>query len=219
MTLNKRFSRRFQGQINYTYAKSTDDLLNSNLGLGVGQQGGGGVPTDNNNLEFDRGNSDLFVPHVFVASGIYELPLGFHFSSVFRATSGVYFSAAGNPIDYDGDGISSTRPPGTKRNQFRGPSAVNLDLRIEKGFRFADRYSISPLAEFFNITNQANPELVDNAWIYKRECQGHFSASTGRESTSLTFQPLFVMRAVGFGFSALWSCRRSCVVPSQLHLY
>jgi len=164
-TVNKRFSRRFQFQANYTYSKSTDDLLNSNLGLGVGTQGGGSVPTDNNNLELDRGNSDLSIPHVFVASGVYDLPLGFRLSSVFQATSGVYFSASGTPNDVDGDGISSTRPPETKRNEFRGPASVNLDLRIEKNFRFAERYSLSPLVEFFNLTNQANPSLVNNAWI------------------------------------------------------
>jgi hypothetical protein len=165
LTLNKRFSRHFQFQANYTYASSTDDLLNSNLGLGVGAQGGGSVPTNNNDIAFDRGNSDLFVPQAFVASGVYDLPLGFRFSGVFRATSGVYFSAAGSPIDYDGDGISSTRPPGTKRNQFRGPASANLDVRIEKRFRFADRFTVSPLAELFNVTNQANPELINNAWI------------------------------------------------------
>lgn len=165
LTVNKRFSKRFQFQANYTYARSTDNLLNSNLGLGVGTQGGGAVPTDNNNLEFDRGNSDLFVPHVLVVSGVYELPLGFRLSSVFQATSGVYFTAAGSPTDYDGDGISSTRPPGTKRNQFRGPASANLDLRIEKQFRLSERFSVSPLVEFFNLTNQANPKLINNAWI------------------------------------------------------
>ncbi|MGB0035715.1 MAG: TonB-dependent receptor [Candidatus Acidiferrales bacterium] len=165
LTLNKRFSRHFQVQANYTYAQSTDDLLNSNLGLGVGTQGGGAVPTDNNNLEFDRGNSDLFVPHVFVGSGVYEFPYGIHVSGVFRATSGVYFTAVGPPIDYDGDGISSTRPRTTRRNQFRGPSSANLDLRFEKDFRFAERFSLAPLVEFFNITNQANPELINNSFV------------------------------------------------------
>jgi hypothetical protein len=38
-------------------------------------------------------------------------------------------------------------------------------VRIEKRFRFADRFAVSPLAEFFNLTNQANPELINNAWI------------------------------------------------------
>ena len=165
LTLNKRFSNHFQFQANYTYAASTDDLLNSNLGLGVGAQGGGAVPTNNNDIEFDRGNSDLFIPQVFVASGVYDLPLGFRLSGVFRATSGVYFSAAGTPTDYDGDGISSTRPPGTTRNEFRGPATVNLDMRVEKVFRLRDRFSLSPLVEFFNIANRANPELVNNAWI------------------------------------------------------
>ena len=164
LTLDKRFSRRFQFQANYTFASSTDDLLNSNLGLGPGAQGGGAVPTNNNDIEFDRGNSDLFIPQVFVASGVYEFPLGFHLSGVFRATSGVYFSAVGAPIDYDGDGISSTRPPGTKRNQFRGPASVNFDMRVEKNFKFGERFSLSPLVEFFNIANRANPELVNAFW-------------------------------------------------------
>lgn len=162
LTLDKRFSRRFQVQANYTYAKSTDDLLNSNLGLGIATQGGGAVPTDNNNVEFDRGNSDLFIPHVFVTSGVVDLPAGFKISGVFRATSGVYFSASGTPMDYDGDGISSTRPPTTKRNQFRGPASVNLDIRALKEFRFAERYTLSALVEFFNLTNQANPKLINN---------------------------------------------------------
>jgi len=164
-TIKKRFSSHLQFQANYTWAHSRDDLLNSNLGLGVGAQGGGAVPTDNNNLNFDRGHSDLFIPHVFVASGLYQFPYGFNLSGVLRATSGVYFTAAGSPIDYDGDGISSTRPPGTTRNEFRGPASVNLDMRIEKVFLFSDRFSIAPLFEFFNITNQANPELINNAWI------------------------------------------------------
>ena len=57
LSVEKRFRDRFQFQANYTYAKATDDLLNSNLGLGVAAQGGGAVPTDNLDLEFDRGNS------------------------------------------------------------------------------------------------------------------------------------------------------------------
>jgi Carboxypeptidase regulatory-like domain/TonB dependent receptor-like, beta-barrel len=165
LKITKRFSHRFQAQANYTFAASTDDLLNPNLGLGIGTQGGGAVPTNNNNIEFDRGNSDLFVPHAFVGSGVVELPLGFRVSGVLRATSGYYFTAAGTPTDYDGDGIVSSRPPGTKRNQFRGPASVNLDMRFEKMFRFAERYDVSVLAEFFNITNQANPKLINNFYL------------------------------------------------------
>jgi outer membrane receptor for ferrienterochelin and colicin len=165
LTLEKRFSRRFQLQANYTRAKSIDNLLNSNLGLGVNAQGGGAVPTDNLDLNFDRGNSDFAVPHSFVTSGILDLPFGFIFSGVVRATSGAYFSAAGGLFDYDGDGIQSARPVGTTRNQFRGPKTFNLDTRVEKRFRFGERFAASALIEFFNLTNERNPRLIDNSWV------------------------------------------------------
>ena len=82
-------------------------------------------------------------------------------SGVFHATSGVYFSATGTPYDIDGDDIFETRPINTKRNQFLGPSTVDLDTRIEKQFRFRERFVVAPLVEFFNITNQANPKLIN----------------------------------------------------------
>ena len=155
--MEKRFRDRYQFQANYTYAKATDNLLNSNLGLRLGAQGGGAVPTDNLNLEFDRGNSDLSVRHTFVASGIAILPAGFSVSGVLRATSGAYFTASSNTtIDYDGDGISSRRPRGTTRNQFTGPSTFNLDLRAEKSFRVSSALDASLLLEGFNVTNFVN---------------------------------------------------------------
>jgi hypothetical protein len=165
LALEKRFRDRFQFQANYTYAKATDNLLNSNLGLGLGAQGGGALPTDNLDLEFDRGNSDLAVRHTFVMSGVAMLPAGFSFSGVLRATSGTYFTASSAPIDYDGDGISSRRPRGTKRNQFTGPSTFNLDLRAEQSFRVGSGMDASLLVEGFNVTNAKNPRLIDAAYV------------------------------------------------------
>jgi len=124
-------------------------------------QGGGAVPTDNLDLEFDRGNSDLFVPHTLVASGVVSLPHNVWISGVFRATSGVYFSAGGASIDYDGDGVFSDRPLNTTRNEFRGPATANLDMRVEKRFTIG-RYTAAGLIEFFNLTNASNPKLIDN---------------------------------------------------------
>jgi hypothetical protein len=165
VSVNKRFSDRIQVQANYTYARGEDNLLNSNLALGLATQGGGSVPTDNLDLEFDRGPSDLLVPHTFVASGVGHLPMDFLVSGVFRATSGVFFSAAGGTIDYDGDGISSRRPRGTTRNEFNGPGSANLDLRVEKRFSFGGRYTAAALIEFFNLTNARNPRLIDASWV------------------------------------------------------
>jgi outer membrane receptor protein involved in Fe transport len=165
VAVEKRFRDRYQFQANYTYAKATDDLLNANLGLGLAAQGGGAVPTDNLDLEFDRGNSDLSVPHTFVMSGVAALPAGFWFSGVLRATSGAHFSASGTTIDYDGDGIASRRPRGTKRNEFTGPSSFNLNLRAEKRFQLGGRTEASLLVEGFNVTNAKNPRLIDAAYV------------------------------------------------------
>jgi hypothetical protein len=44
LSVRKRFSHRFQAEANYTFATSTDDLLNSNLGLGIGTQERQGGP-------------------------------------------------------------------------------------------------------------------------------------------------------------------------------
>jgi outer membrane receptor for ferrienterochelin and colicin len=163
LSLAKPFNNRYQFQVSYTYARGTDNLANPNLGLGVSAQGGGAVPTDNLNLEFDRGNSDLVVPHGVVASGVVALPAGLSLSGVFRGTSGTYFSAAGGLRDYDGDGIASSRPVGTARNQFRGPNAFNTDVRLEKRFTFG-RYTASGLVEVFNLFNARNPRLIDNTF-------------------------------------------------------
>lgn len=165
LSFNKRFSRRFQIQGNYTYARAKDNLLNSNLGLGINTVGGGALPSDNLDLEFDRGNSDLLVPHAFVTSGLVELPVGFRISGVLRATSGVYFSAFGALFDLDGDGIATSRPPSTTRNEFLGPASLNIDFRIEKSFRFAERYVLSGLVDFFNLTNRANPRTINNSFV------------------------------------------------------
>jgi hypothetical protein len=165
LVFNKRFGHRFQLMANYTYAQGTDDLLNSSLGIGVAQQGGGAVPTDNLNLNLDRGNSDLLVPHSFATSGLISLPWGLRFSGVERITSGVYFTAYQSPVDVDGDGIYSLRAPGTTRNQFRGPWTQNLDLRLAKRFKFSERISASVLGEVFNLTNARNPSLIQNYFV------------------------------------------------------
>ncbi len=151
--------------MHYTLAEATDNLLNANLALGIATQGAGSVPTDNLDVDFDRGPSDLSVRHAFVAFGHAELPWAVTVSAAAQATSGVYFSAAGPPIDYDGDGISSRRPPGTRRNEFRGPSTFNLDLRVEKAFTVGRTHQFGVLVEFFNLTNAANPRLLNNGFV------------------------------------------------------
>jgi len=168
LSLDVPFNGRYRLGASYTFADGTDNVLNPNLALGIATQGAGAVPTDNLDLEFDRGPSDLAVRHSFVASGSAELPWTFTVSGVAHATSGVYFTAAeasDRPIDYDGDGIQSRRPRGTRRNQFRGPATFNLDLRVARSFAWGAGTRATLLIELFNLTNARNPRLIDNAFL------------------------------------------------------
>ena len=165
LSLDTGAANRYRVLMHYTWADATDNLLNPNLALGIASQGAGSVPTDSLDLDFDRGPSDLSVRHSFVASGHVGLPWEVMVSAVAQATSGVYFSAAGLPIDYDGDGVASFRPPGTGRNEFRGPKTFNLDLRVEKTVPIGPTDRLGLLAEFFNLTNAANPSLINNGFV------------------------------------------------------
>lgn len=163
-TADKPFNGRYQLQVSYTYASGDDNLLNPNLAFGVGTQGAGAVPTDNLNIELDRGPSDLVLTHAIVSSGLLQLPARVSVSGVLRATSGAPFSATtpGLNNDVDGDGVASSRSLGTTRNEFNGPASVNLDMRVEKRFAFGNRYTASALVEVFNLFNAANPRVVEN---------------------------------------------------------
>jgi hypothetical protein len=165
LAVERRFEGRFQLLASYTWSRSRDNLLNANLGSGFGVYAGTDVPTDNLDLAVDRGPSDLSVPHVFVVSGLLQLPAGLRLSGVFRLTSGFHFSAEGEPIDYDGDGLFSLRPPDTARNEFRGPGTRNLDLRLEERFRLGSGRTASLLVEAFNLTNERNPRTLYAPWI------------------------------------------------------
>src|SRR6202043_2411877 len=99
-----------------------------------------------------------------VVSGYVELPAAFRVSAILQWSSGMYYSAVGSPIDYDGDGISSLRPPGTTRNQFLGPSSKNLDMRLEKRIDVRGA-AVSVIAEGFNLTNAKNPALINNFYV------------------------------------------------------
>lgn len=164
--LSRPYDGRYQWQVSYTYARGTDNLLNPNLAIGVATQGAGSAPTDNLNLEFDRGRSDLLTPHVVVASGSVNLPANVIASGVLRGTSGTFFSASSpsSPKDYDGDGIRSSRPIGTVRNQFIGPKSFNVDARLEKRIAIG-RYTASGLVEFFNLFNADNPRTIQNTYV------------------------------------------------------
>ena len=58
--------------MNYTLAKSTDDVSNDTRGAGTELV----VPSDPKQLDLDKGRSDFDVRHVFRGNFIWDLPFG-----------------------------------------------------------------------------------------------------------------------------------------------
>jgi hypothetical protein len=105
---------------------------------------------------------------------------GWEVSSKFRYQTGQYYTATGNSsiggrradyaggeIDIDGDETrwfntaAFTNPPDDRRGsatvgQIEGPSFKQMDLSMRKNFRFAGRYTITPIFDAFNIFDTVN---------------------------------------------------------------
>lgn len=96
----------------------------------------------------------------FMANPIVFLPYGFEVSSAIRLRSGAPF----NPTvgaDLNGDTINNDRPlqvPGLvyPRNYFVNRGIYDVDLRVQKSFKFGERRRLVLTSEFFNIFNRPN---------------------------------------------------------------
>ncbi|MCY7348159.1 MAG: hypothetical protein LH614_18360, partial [Pyrinomonadaceae bacterium] len=112
------------------------------------------------NLRGEYGNSRLDRKHQFVANPIFFLPLGFEVSSAIRFRSGTPINAYAG-ADLNGDSVFNDRPLATygvefRRNIFRNSSLYDVDLRVQKGFKFDERRRLTFSAEFFNVINRPN---------------------------------------------------------------
>ncbi len=105
----------------------------------------------------DYGPSDLSIPQTVLAHGIWDLPLGFQLSGIFRAQSGfAYTLASNNPPDVDGDGLYGSRDLNYIRNSNRAPVYINLDTRVAKAFQITESKRLNLYFETFNLFNNAN---------------------------------------------------------------
>lgn len=157
LTLRTRYSRSWI-QINayYVNSKSLSDDDNE-------RSSGGFDYVNGFNLEPEYGPSRLDVRHRFTANPIFFLPYDFQVSSAIRFRSARPVDAIiGN--DFNGDGNSNDRPysaSGTPfiRNSFRGKPEYEMDLRVQKSFKFGEFKRLSLKAEFFNVFNRANIDI------------------------------------------------------------
>jgi Carboxypeptidase regulatory-like domain/TonB dependent receptor/TonB-dependent Receptor Plug Domain len=150
LALRKRYTGRYQFTISYTGSRARDNLLTGQVGSGF---------SNNNHPEIDLGPSNQSVPHIFVANGLVTLPLDINVSGIAFWRSGNAFNPRGIR-DLDGDGLVDQRDTTEERNAFRVDSYANVDLRVEKRFRFLAHHTIGVLVEAFNLFNRANVASV-----------------------------------------------------------
>ncbi len=170
--LKRRFTRGFQFIAAYTLSDTKDNRPDQTMVV-VGADDAKGLQ-NNLDINADWGRSDLDIRHRFVFSPVYEigtiqtgnafarhLASNWTFSGIITLQSGFAYSAliAGD-INRDGN-PSTDRVPGTARNGFTTPSVYIFDTRVTKAFKFGEKYSLSVLAEAFNLFNRSNIATVN----------------------------------------------------------
>ena len=158
LALQKRFRQNYNFLLSYTFTDATDNFST----LRVPPRGAEISFLFNNFPERDIGRSLNAPEHVLVFSGLYRLPAGFDISGVLNYQSGRPFNAAGLPFDTDGDDIFDNRLIGTEKGQFQGPDFFNIDFRIAWNLPFGEGNNFTALIEFFNLTNRANPFVLNS---------------------------------------------------------
>ena len=170
--LKRRFTRGLQFIMAYTYSSAKDNKPDQTMVV-VGTDDVKGVQ-NNLDIRADWGRSDLDIRHRFVFSPVYEIGTvakdnavasaflsNWTFSGIVTLQSGFAYSAA-IAGDANRDGNSATdRVPGTVRNAFTTPSIYVFDTRVTKSFKFGEKYSLSLLAEAFNLFNRSNIASVN----------------------------------------------------------
>jgi outer membrane receptor for ferric coprogen and ferric-rhodotorulic acid len=134
--VRKRFAKKWQFEANYVWSKDKDDDSNERDPF-----------TDRsfniNNLSLDYALSDRDIRHKFNFFMYAELPWQLEFSPRVQARSA-------QPI------TPATRTA-TNRNSLRKDNKYfSFDWRLQRPFRFNERYSLIPIFEMFNTFNNAN---------------------------------------------------------------
>lgn len=163
-SLNRRVSGLFQFQVNYTYSKTIDDVLDFNASA---------TPFLPTRRFLERAVSAYDMRHNFVASGVFDSPFksGAGNNLLSRALADITLSPivwlrSGVPFnlyigrDVNGDANATDRPFYAPRNSGIGPNFYSVNLRFTKRFYIARQGSeglrvdfITEAANLFNHTN------------------------------------------------------------------
>jgi len=173
------------------------------------------------------GNSSYNVPNRFVGYALYSFPTiqsgswytyltnGWKADTSFQAQNGLPYSA--NVSGYTGEGLVSdwngsgglATIPGLGINTYKTPRKIVDDVRLEKDFKFHNRYNLQFFANMFNVANHQNIDGIGTT-AYKLGGTGTagtatFQAPTWQVPTSsnnsgFTFTPREIEIASRFSF-------------------
>jgi hypothetical protein len=168
-TFNKRYSNRWQLNVSYTYSKASGyyDTVFGEYAEKRTDMLGASTLFSNPNWQI---NSDGLLtgdhPHVLKIMGSWDIPfVDCTFGFLYWLVSGsTYDTNLYLPIEIDPDSCSTGfwtggfSPSaiyifGEKRGSFRYPTEHNLDLRLEKFFKFGGKMKITAYADLFNALN------------------------------------------------------------------
>ena len=157
-TVQRRFSNHFELTAHYTLAKATT------WGAVIGElfdYVNGVSDVRNAFAPGDHGPSGEDVRHRFVLVGTVHLPGKIELSTLSQFESARPFTMF-TPVDVNGDGISTNdravvNGVQTSLDQFRGTPFMQVDLKVSREFKFGERLTLRPFAEFFNLFNRTNP--------------------------------------------------------------
>ncbi len=156
--IRHRFSSRFDLSAYYTLASA------STWGAVVGELFDYVNGVSNVNDAFgpgDHGPSGEDVRNRFVFAGTLMLPGKIELASLSQLESARPFTLI-TPVDVNNDGDPNNdravvNGRQTSLDEFRGTPYMQVDLRVSRPVRFADRFELRPFVEFFNLFNRTNP--------------------------------------------------------------
>jgi hypothetical protein len=160
---NKRFSNRFQFQVNYvlSWDYSNDDNERDPFTFRY---------ADVTDFKPEYGFSDRDQRHRFNAFGVFDLPYHFILTTIFQARSAQPDSVLlPNDANLDGnvldrpfvDGQDIGRNTIRKHNQF-----YSFDFRVSRIFKLGERAQLEPIIEVFNLFNNTNLVSVPRPLLF-----------------------------------------------------
>jgi hypothetical protein len=182
VTFTRRYANNFQASVIYT-------LVFFARNAGVGGSGYGNDQINPFDITFNRRNAGVD-RSTLRANGVWNLPMGFNVSGVWRFQSGDYssYSSGLNPLGGFGNNRLRADLSFVPQNTFKNEAQNSLDLRVAKDFRLGGNTRLSLIAEAFNIYRDTTKsyDLRENSRTFNQ-----ISNINGIRSGQLAFRVSF----------------------------